>query len=200
MREAVVDFPAGERDVPTCTQVKSTLIGASVLSLKEHGLFDAYLAHLPRELHDTVVYTPAGVWLPAATAVAHYAACDALDLPSAKVLALGSNVAKLTQKTVLSFMLRLVREAGTTPWTVLEQTPRLWGRVYMGSALAVYRNGPKDAELVFVGNPCAEFRYWRIGLAGIIDAICRPFASRLFVREPTRVDARHRLVYRASWA
>lgn len=90
MTEAVVlDFPLPRARVPVCTAVRSTLLGASVLTLRRLGLFDRYIEHLPARHHPPILYGVAGQWLPIALGAAHYTACAAMGLAPEEVAAVG---------------------------------------------------------------------------------------------------------------
>jgi hypothetical protein len=201
MREILVDYPVPRGRVHACSNTRSTLLGSSILALRERGHFDRWNGLIDPRARDAILYTPAGVWQPVAISEAHYDACERLALPAEEILAMGNAVARFTQKTVLALTLRLAHETGVTPWMILDQTPRLWARLYQGSAMALVKVGPKDAELHFVGNPLSRFAYWRTGLCGIIHALAEPFATKAYVREKivARADD-HPVAYRVSWA
>jgi hypothetical protein len=201
MREILVDFPVPRARIHPCTSTRSTLLGSSILALRERHHFDRWNEVVDPRFREAILYTPAGVWMPIAAGEAHYAACDRLALSPEEILAMGNAVARFTQKTVLALALRLAHETGTTPWMILDQTPRLWARLYQGSALSLHKVGPKDAELHFVGNSLARFAYWRTGLCGIIHALVEPFATKSYVREMIVARAEdHPVAYRVSWA
>src|SRR4051812_48379355 len=80
--EILVAFPEGSREAVRPTErFRSTWLASSLRSLRERGLIDAYVQHLPREHHEAILSSVAGTWLPIATGMAHYRACDALSLP-----------------------------------------------------------------------------------------------------------------------
>jgi hypothetical protein len=201
MRETLVDFPSPRAALLPCTSVRSTLTGSSILALRERGHFEKWKALVDPAARETLLFTPAGVWLPVATAMAHYDACERLGLSQDDVLGMGNAVARLTQQSVLSLALRLANESGTTPWTTLAYCPRLWARLYQGSAVGIWKVGPKDAELHVLGNPLAKFAYWRTALGGIVHSLVSPFAGKAYVREVRVRDAPdHPVLYRIAWA
>ena len=144
MREVLIDYPVPRAHVLPCTSTRSTLLGSSILALKQRGHFDRWSTLVDPRQRDAILYTPAGVWLPVAVSEAHYSACERLELTSEEILVMGNAVARLTQKTVLAITLRLAQASGTTPWLTLDQTPRLWGRLYQGSALSLLKLGPAE--------------------------------------------------------
>ena len=59
--------PLGAADVSKvvpCTAVRSTLLSASLLSLRERGLTERYYALLPKDLHLAMQTLVAGSWVP----------------------------------------------------------------------------------------------------------------------------------------
>jgi hypothetical protein len=179
------------------TEVRSTLLGSSFLALKERGHARRYLALLPRELHDTIQFTPAGVWLPASVAEAHYGACDALGLPDEELQLIADAVARITRPTMVKTAATIAGAAGATPWTVLATADRFWGRVYRGSGLRIVKGGPKEARLDVLACPLARFRYFRVGLRAIIHGTMLHFVQTAYVRE--QGSGPEVVVYRLSW-
>jgi hypothetical protein len=198
--EVVVPWEPSREAVPLLSAVRSTLISSSVLSLRAHGLEQRYLAELVPEHREAVLYTPAGVWLPAPSAEAHYAACDRLGLGAQQILAIGSEVAKATQRSVLASILRLAKEAGTTPWALYRGCGRYWQRMFQGSAVAIFKLGPKEARFEVTSCSLAASNYWRIGLRGLLGATSEPFAQKVYVRDVPHLSSATTCGYRISWA
>jgi hypothetical protein len=200
MRDMLVELPTPRAQLPACTSVRSTLLGSSILALKERGHFERWKSLIDPDARDPILFTPAGVWMPVAVAQAHYDACDRLHLPQDEIIGMGNAVARLTQQTVLSLALRLATQTGTTPWMALAYSPRLWSRLYQGSGVEIAKVGPKDAEFLTIGNPLGKFAYWRTGLRGILMSVVSPFATKVYVREMRPPDAGdHPVPYRISW-
>lgn len=180
------------------TFVRSTLIASSILALRQAGLFDRYQTLLDPAVRDTVLFTPAGSWLPIEVGASHYEACDRLGLSTADILGMGNAVSRMAQQTLWSFFLGVVRGSGATPWTGLGLTPRLWERLYRGGGIYVDEAGPKDAELEIAAQPLARIAYWRTGLRGILQSLLDPLARRVFIREAKHDETS--CVYRIAWA
>ena len=181
--EIFVDFTVPRAQVPPCTEVRSTLLGSSVLALKKHGLFDRYVALLPTEHHDELLYGAAGRWLPIEVGRAHYVACAALGLAPSECATIGASVAQLAQKSAFSFVLRMATESGVTPWTMLGKARDFWTRTYKGSDIAIIKLGPKECRFEIVNNVLAEGAYWRASFGGIMTAIAGAFCRKIFVRQ-----------------
>jgi len=186
--------------VEPVTHVRSTLIAASLLSLKSFGHLDAYLKNLPVALHDTILHSVAGMWLPLNVGVAHYAAADALGLTVDQQLTMGREVADKIQKSVLGTLVRLAKGVGVTPWIGLEYMPKLWGRVMMGGGMALYRLGPKEARVECHGAPqLAALQYFRNGFRGMFMGSGQLFCSRLYVTDLRALAARGVAGFQMSW-
>src|SRR6478672_3851464 len=84
--EVIFALPAS---VPPLTAVRSTLLLAAQESLREAGLFDAYLSHLPPPSRDAAQTVMAGGWIPVSVALDHYDACDALIVHPARQVDFG---------------------------------------------------------------------------------------------------------------
>jgi hypothetical protein len=197
----VVPFPGGSRArVSMVTQFRSTWLSSSLRSLKERGLVDAYLVHLPRDYHQAVLAPVAGVWLPVSVALAHYSACDALALSTAEILAIGREATNRVHGTVLSTFVRLARNAGITPWTALPRLQELWTRIWLGGGVSVVKVGPKEARIEIAGWPCAASPYCRIALRGVLPGVLDLFCSKSYARDLPRLATDTTLGYVISWA
>jgi hypothetical protein len=198
--QSIVAFSPSREGVPPLSAVRSTLIGSSFASIRGRGLEARYLTALPTDLHDAVMYTPAGTWIPVAIAEAHYAACDQMALPVSEVVEIGREVARVTQKSVLAMILRLAKEAGTTPWSLYEGCGRYWSRIFQGSGIGIFKLGPKEARFEVVSCSLARSPYWRIGLRGLLQAVSEPFATKVYVRDSTVLTSATSCGFRISWA
>jgi len=199
--DLVIPMPASPRgQVEPVTQVRSTLVAASLLSLKSLGYVDRYLENLPAALHDTVLHAVAGTWLPVNVGVAHYTAVDALGLSVEQQLAMGRDVADKIQKSVLGTLVRMGKSAGVTPWMGLEYIPKLWGRVMVGGGMALYRLGPKEARVECHGAPdLARIAYFRNGFRGMFQGSGELFCSKLYVNDIRAFTLRGVVGFQVSW-
>jgi hypothetical protein len=187
--------------VDPVTHMRSTLVAASLMSLRSLGHLDAYLQHLPVTLHDTILQTVAGTWLPLEVGVAHYRAADALGLTVEQQLAVGREVADRVQKSVLGTLVRMAKGAGVTPWMGLEYAPKLWVRVLQGGGVALYRLGPKEARIEFHGAPeLAQIDYFRNGFRGMFQGSGQLFAGKIYVHDLPKLTARKIVGFQVSWA
>jgi hypothetical protein len=164
---------------------------ASVASLRDEGLFDAYAAHLPRRAHENIIDNVAGVWVPLDDALEHYRACDTLGLNADEQATLGKLTFRRTKGTLLGTVVSLARGAGATPWTFFPQFQRFWSRGYDGGGVRVLRLGPKDARIDVVENDLCTSAYYRNALRGHVCEVVRLFAATatMRVRQGPRKDA-----------
>ncbi len=194
--ETVIDFPSSMVSVHA---VRSTLLQASVGSLRIRNHFDRYRALLPREHHDAVLQTLAPVWLPIEHAIAHYEACERLELAASEQVDIGADVGRRVQRSSLSTIVRASKAAGVTPWLGLHSLDRLWTRLMQGGGTRVVRMGPKDARVVLESVPLARFEYFRNGFHGLVLAAGELFSRRFYVRTVQNACSASRLEYRLSW-
>jgi hypothetical protein len=200
--EVFVPLDVGPRGiVEPVTQIRSTHIAASVLALRSRGHFEAYVTHLPQALHEGILRSVPGTWLPIEMAVAHYRAAEAVGLTTEAQLEMGRGVAEKIQNGLLGTLVRLAKTAGVTPWTGLEYFPRLWQRTMIGGGVAVYRLGPKEARIECHGVPdLAELAYFRNGFRGMFASSGELFCSRVYVTDLIAFTLRKVIGFRVSWA
>lgn len=187
-------------EVMACTGIRSTLVSASLLALRERGLSDTYYKHLPPELHMTVQTIVAGSWVPIDIASAHYRAVDALGLTPTEQVAIGGDVGVRVQASLLGVIFRLAKGGGATPWTALGIYPKLRERIFRGSDTRIVRVGPKDARVENFGIPLAAIPYFRNAWRGMVIAGLGLFCRRVIVTELTSPRPSDTFVYKASWA
>jgi hypothetical protein len=182
--EEILPFPApSAAQVPPVTEFRGTWLAASFRGLREQGLKDEYLAKLDPKYVATIVNAAYADWLPVDVLVAHYAACDALDLPPFRLTAMGVEVTRLAQGTVVAMVAKLARATELTPWTVLAQMQRLWDRMFIGGGIAVTKLGPKEARVRIAGFPVCRYRHCRIGMRGVLTAMTEMFCTKARVWE-----------------
>ena len=200
--EVFLPFPgsSGERNlVPMATEFRSTWLSSSLESLRERGRLDDYFVKLQPDMRSTITSLMAGVWVPVSVAVAHYEACDRLGMTHAEQLAIGREASTRAHATVLATALRLTRQAGVTPCTVLAQLQRLWDRMFKGGGVCAWKLGPKEARVEIVGCPLARIAYFRVGFQGVLLGVGQMFCEKLYMQEIPALCSRTTLGYRGSW-
>jgi hypothetical protein len=197
--EAIVPWVGRRDQIKVATAIRSTWLNSSLRAVKERNLLDRYLEHLPKEHHEAVLGTIAGVWLPVEVGVAHYEAMNDLGLGTTEIVQIGKETSAWLHGSVFSIAVNLAKGAGVTPLTVLGQLPRFWTRSMQGGGVATFRTGPKDARLEFAGFPCARVGYCRVAVRGVIHGIMENFAHAVYVRDVASLCTSTSLGYRISW-
>ncbi len=194
--ELILPFPAVRRP---CDHARSTVLIGSLDAVRATGRFDAYVAALPREHHEALLRAVAGTWVPISVAIAHYTACDALGYSPDQELKNGRFTFDRAGTTIFGTVMKLAKGAGVTPWTLLTQMQRFWGRGYDGGEIAIYRLGPKEGRIEVVNVPLLDRRYYRNALRGILLSAMEMFCSKAYVTErPGRLPST--VTYRVQWA
>jgi hypothetical protein len=183
---------------PALARVRSSLLIASIATVRKLGHFDAYAAALAEGHRAALLECVAGVWLPLDRAIAHYRACDALGLADEAQVNIGRSVGMQLHGTLTSLVLRMVKEGGVTPWAVMSQFARLWTHSFDGSALAGWRLGPKEARLDVLGTPLCRSRYFRNALRGQAMTILDFFCTKSYLIERPGA-AKDTLSCRVQW-
>lgn len=197
--EPFVPFDRDRKLIPLTSHVRSTWLTASVQTLKREGYFDRYLELLPKEFHEPILTTVAGVWLPVEVALAHYGACDRLEIGPTDLIEIGNKVSVIAHGSTLDFASRLAKGAGVTPWVILVNYPKIWARIWQGGAVGVFKLGPKEARIEFVGMQCARFVYYRMGLRGVLGNLGAKFCTKGYVAELPKFSTDTTVAYRYAW-
>jgi len=198
--ETVVPFRATPSRMGTATMVRSTLVAASIQSLRARGLYERYAVRLAEADRNELATAVAGLWIPMSLAAAHYGACESLRLCPGEQLDIALKVGMHLHGTFLGAMLRMARTVGVTPWGALAYTDKLYERLFRGGGIAVTRIGPKDARVDLVGNPLCETEYFRVGVRGVYQAALELFCERLSTQEIPRRYSGLDMAVRISWA
>jgi len=198
--EVIVPFPGPIESIGATTRVRSTLIASSLRSVREHGHFDAYIAHLDAAWRETILHSVAGVWMPVAAGNAHYRACDALQLSPVVQVQIGREVGDRIQGTFLASMVRTAKGAGLTPWRALAYTPKLYDRLFEGGGMAVVKLGPKEARVEMANNPIVGVGYFRNGLRGLYQVAIELFCTKAYVTNIPKLATDTSCALKISWA
>lgn len=180
--QTVVDHvsPAG----PTLLQVRGSLLVSSLQTLRELRLYERYLAHLPAPLQQPVLFALASSWVPCEVALAHYGACEAMELTEQELQAVGEHVAQRILATFLATLLRGTRMvgAGVRPLVALQYYPRLWDRLLQGGSCSITQTGPKDVVIESRGVPMFRYRYFRLAYMNLIRGAGLTFGDTIYTR------------------
>jgi hypothetical protein len=200
VEEVIVPFKVPRDQIPQGTEFKSVWLASSLHLLRERGLFNRYLENLPKQHHDPILHSIAGVWLPAQLCYEHYKACDKLGLPITEQVALGKAAMHRLQKTIFSMGFRAAREAGVTPFNVLGQISASWDREWKGGGVSITKVGPKDARVDIVGFIGSPIPYCRNGLRGVAMGLCELVCTKAYAQEIRELCTETTLGFRVAWA
>jgi hypothetical protein len=178
---------------------RSSWLTSSLKAMKARGLTDRYLQILPKKLHDSVMHSEAGVWLPVDVATAHYTAMDQLGLSEGEVVRIGMEVAERTQGLFISAILQFARSVGVSPWAVLGQVNRVYEKNWIGGGIGVFRVTPREARVVIAGWPFAHIAYNQHGVRGILLAGIQPFCSRAIAQAVPKYTTGTQICVRLQW-
>jgi hypothetical protein len=146
------------------TEVRSTLLVASLKNIRARGWEERYLAELPPELARAVRESYAGTWLPVELALEHYQALDRLHLSPHDIAAAGVTVASGVQELLFSLAGALARAVGSSPWVGLARAHRLWNRIFVGGDVRVCRIDDRTAQIEIKARPLADSPFFRSAL------------------------------------
>jgi hypothetical protein len=198
--QVFLPFPTSRDRVRDSTHVRSTWLSSSLIALRERGRFDSYLVALPRQYHAPVLESVAGVWLTMDVAIAHYRACDALGLSPREMREIGLEVTQKVHGTSLALAIRLAKQAGVTPWTILAQLQRLWDRTWQGGGVEIQKQGPKEAIIEVLGWPIASIPYVRQTMPAVALGVCGMFCAKAYVTDVPKLASERSLGMKLQWA
>jgi hypothetical protein len=141
-----------------------------------------------------------GTWVDVAVELAHFRAVDLLDLAPTELHSLGLSAGEGVLRYQTSTLLRMSREIGINPWTVLPHAQRMWDRMCKGGDVSIERVGPKEVvTTLHHGHPVlASSAYFRTMIRGVFHAGLSLWCTRCYVTEVA--SASDTLVFREAWA
>lgn len=190
-------YPSG--DYPAVSRVRSTLLSASLQGLRHMGWEERYFEALPEELHREMRLLTAGHWVPLELGIAHYTACDRMQLSADEMKEMGKNVSLRTQKTFVGTLGSVAAGAGATPWHIFRNGHRIWGRIFDGGDHVAYKVAPKDIDIVCMGCPLLRIRYFRTAVGAYYAALAGVVARSVHWHELAEHRADEVIGIRVSW-
>lgn len=187
---------------PRITHVRGILIAGSRPALQTLGVYERYVANLPPEHKDALLYCIANSWIPLDETMAHFDACDRIGLTAHQYAEIGRALSDRLAKTFLNAALRAVRSAGAEGqmWWSLSHMDRFLGRVYQGGRFKVCKLGPKEASIEFAGIPFANSAYYRGVLSAETKAMLNLFCRSIYVKFlPARIPGAESFTLSLSW-
>jgi hypothetical protein len=175
------------------------MLVSSRRSLRSRGLEPRYLQNLGNAERSAVDAMIASSWVPIDLVLAHYRACDALDLDRTVVEDIGDESGRYVFSFLGNIVARTSSELGTTPWTVFSRLRRLRDRMWHGSDYELVKLGPKEARVAWYGQPCARIPYFRHAWGPFLAAVISPFCSKVHYRLLADRSNDTTLTHRFSW-
>lgn len=170
-------------DGPTVTHMRGLLFVDALENLRTWDLYARYEQHIAREHRDAIAQALASSWVPMEHAIAHYAACDALQLNGSQLQAMAGQITQRIASTLFASVVRKIRGAGVESFKLaLGNTDRLHQRLYRGGAVRVIMTGRKDAVVETYGFPIAQSRSFRGGVAAFGEFSAAMFCKAAVVR------------------
>ena len=195
--ETLVELPS--RLTPLL-HLRSTLIQSSLRCLKDRHYFEQYLELLDPAHRARILETLAPEWMPFEVGMAHYAACEALELSPAELRAIGEEVGQRIQGSFITLLLHTAQSEGLSPWVPLGQFKRLYERLLQGGGVRIVRVGPNEALVDVRRLALSRFAYFRAGFCGVIGCAIKLGGVRspsVRVENPTGHELR--CVFRCTW-
>jgi hypothetical protein len=190
-------FPRGR--TPRLARVRSTLITASLVAIRQMGWEERYYQALPPEMHDELRSLVAGSWSTLELATAHYTACDKMGLTSAEMIKMGEDVSQRTQKSFVATVARASVEAGASPWILFGTSRRVWERIFDGCDIAVYKLGPKEAYVEVVNCQLLGLPYFRAAFRAYFRTVVALLSKVVYTNEVMAYGTDSDAVFRFSW-
>ena len=193
--------PDGELLYPIPTQgpitaVRGSVIIADQMFLRENGHREAYEHALATR---SLLAVTAAEAIPIATAHAHWSALDGLALPTSLIQQNGRELAGRVHGEFLQTLVKLAGKLGFSPWTPLKNTQKVWGRLYLGSGVAVWRLGEALARFDVLDMALCKSRFFRTSCMGGIAGSLKPFCKSVTVFEREGLRTGSSMSIRVAW-
>ncbi len=195
--EIFLPFPS---PMPALRHARSTVLVGSIAVVRASPHWDAYVAALDAPHRETLLTSVAAVWIPLPAALAHYRACDALPLTADEQVANGRKTFDRAGGSIFGTVMKMAKEAGVTPWTLLSQFHRFWSRSYDGGGVQVKKVGPKEAHVDVAHASLLESRYFRNALRGVVVSAVDLFCTKGYMTERQGARVHDGVAYRIQWA
>jgi hypothetical protein len=183
------------------TAVKNVLIQASLAELKSHGHYERYSQLMAADALDTLRLSLAPGWIPIELALAHYEACDKLELTPAQFAAIGNDVGDRVQDAVLVSLAKKVRAANFDLDAALGPLQRMWPRLFQGGSVQTVSVAGKERLIEERGFRLNRYHYYRQGHVAALRATYAALGIRVIDIKVDHYDAlSDEMVVRVSWA
>jgi hypothetical protein len=174
--------PAGE--LLPVTHVHGSLLATSRERLHSVGRLSDYERLLPPPARSLLNGALTTIWLPLEIADDHYSAIDRLGLSEPEITRMADVAAERLSGAFMQTLSSLLRTTGLTPWDIVPFYGKVWRRLFVGGALSIIKEGPKDARITVSAHPLLKHRYHRIALSRhLVIGVQLLVATRAYVRD-----------------
>jgi hypothetical protein len=182
------------------TSIRSTVLQSSLVTLKDRNHFEHYVQLLDESYRAEILETLAPEWLPGEVGLAHYAACDALDLSPRELHTIGEEVGERIQGRFITLLLHNAHAAGLTPWVPLGQYQRLYERLVQGGGVRIVRVGLQEAVVDLRRLALCKFAYFRAAFCGVLSSLIKLGSGRSpSVRVDNASGYELRCAFKCAW-
>jgi hypothetical protein len=178
---------------------RSTLLQSGIESLRDAGLYEAYVDAVAPEVRQEIEQAVVGMWIPIETAVAHYLALDGLGLSTESAAKLGRSTFDRSKGMLLGAATGLARGAGVTPLTLVPHLQRFWLRGFDGGGMQAVQVGPKELRVDIVASPILKSAYFRAACCGLATALFELVSQKAYVHVEAGQAAETAMVFRVQW-
>jgi hypothetical protein len=180
--------------------MRSTILLGSIDAVRESSRWNDYMKALDAPFRETLLTTVAASWVPLEAAAAHYRACDSLGLSVEEQVNNGRKTFSRAGGVIFGTVMKMAKEVGVTPWTLLTQFHRFWSRSYDGGGVQVRKLGPKEAYVDVIRAPLFQSRYHRNAVRGVIVSAIDLFCTKAYMTERLGESPHDGVAYRVQWA
>jgi hypothetical protein len=182
------------------TAIKNVLIQSSLAELKNHGHYERYSELMAADMLETLQLSLAPGWIPIELALAHYDACDRLELSPAQFAAIGNDVGDRVQDAVLISLAKKTRPANIDVDAVLGPLQRMWPRLFQGGSVQTVRVAPRVRLIEERGFRLNRYHYYRQGHLAALASTYRALGIHVADVRIERYDAiNDEMIVRVSW-
>ena len=182
------------------TGVRNVLLQASLAELKAHGHYERYAMEIEPGALELLLSSLAPGWISVQLAMAHYEACEKLNLSREEFEAMGERVGDRVQETVLVSSAKKEHAEPYDLWLALPSLHRMWPRLFQGGSVQITKIGTKEKLLEERGFVLTRYHYHRQGHLAALRSTYGALGVHLTTTKIVSYDAGHdEMVIRVAW-
>jgi hypothetical protein len=173
------------------THVRSTLLQQSLRAVRKRGYFQRWETYVDPTYRDVIVNSIAPSWVDIDVGLAHYQACDKLELDDATLAQIGEGVGGQLQSTLVAAAARMATKAGIISQEMVNACfYKLWPRLFQGGSLNMSYQG-KVVTIEVRGAVLSQSRYFRGTLLGNVYSGAKLFGQKVAAVRAMSYDERN---------